>query len=436
MTLATSSRMTSHPLLRTVSRWFLGAAGLLWVTIAATLCGCSPLSPVNGWAMNESGKGYYRRGDYAQARREFERALMDNPEKADYAYNVAAAMDQQGDHAPAEKMYRHALTLDPGHQPSYHGLAALMVEEGRQNEANDLLSTWSATQPYSAEAATELGWLKGETGDLDGADRELRRALRQNPRNTRALTQLGKIHGKAGRRQDAAADYARSLFVDPTQTDAQAELAAMDYGPYGSPALQMAGAMQPYPPTSQNFPPFTVPAGQPQMAGAPMMQNQMMAPSSMAQSQGPMSYGQPVQYGQPMMNGPVYSNPSMAAAPMAGNYSPNPDWAQSMGVTPSYSAGGYPDVVSAPMQYNAARPASQSQGQFFQPQQSFGGNSAPQMMTTTPQPMNVSYPQAQMVQPVSGTQTMNTGYSDAPAWNSGSPIPVEQMSNAPVVPAF
>jgi Tfp pilus assembly protein PilF len=435
--------MTSHPLFRTVSRWFLGAAGILWVTIAATLCGCSPISPVNGWAMNESGKGYYRRGDYAHARREFERALMDNPHKADYAYNVAAAMDQQGDHAAAEKMYRHALALDPGHQPSYHGLAALMMEEGRADQAKDLIGTWAATQPYSAEAATELGWLKGETGDLDGADRELRRALRQNPRNTKALTQLGKIHGKAGRRQDAAAEYARSLFVDPLQPDAQAELASMEYGPYGSPALQMAGAMPQYDPMMANSPPFTMPSGQPQMAGTPMMQNQMMtspmSSGSMVQSQSP------VQYGQPMQSGPVMMN-----QPMHGAYSPVPEWQNSMGVAASTPVSGYPDAVSVPytspvqygspvqsnsaVQYNTARP--QAQGQFFQPQQSFSSGMAPQMMTSSPMPMNQTYQQPQMVQPVSGTQTFNTGYGDAPAWNAGNAVPIEQMSTAPVVPAF
>jgi len=61
---------------------------------------------------------------------------------------------------------------------------------------------------------------------------------------------------------------------------------------------------------------------------------------------------------------------------------------------------------------------------------------APQMMTSSPMPMNQTYQQPQMVQPVSGTQTFNTGYSDAPAWNAGNAVPVEQMSNAPVVPAF
>lgn len=433
MSLTANSRLVSHPLLRTASRWFLGTVGILWVAVAASLCGCSPISPVNGWAMNESGKGYYRRGDYVQARREFERALMDNPAKADYAYNVAAAMDQQGDHLAAEKMYRHALTLDPGHQPAYHGLAAMMLEEGRAKEANDLVGTWAATQPYSAEAATELGWLKGEEGDLDGADRELRRALRQNPRNTRALTQLGRIHGRAGRRQDAAADYAQSLFVDPLQPSTQAELAATEYGGFDSPALQMAGMMQPYNPAMQNSPQFTVPAGQQQsqLAGSPMMQNQWN------QTPYPIPY-QSNGLSQPSMNSPVYSSPSMAATPMDGTYSPDPNWSQPMGVTPSYPVAGYPDAVqvpySSPVQYNVARP--QGQGQFFQPQQSFSGSGATPGMASTPQPMNAPYHQPQMLQPVSGTQTLNAGYGDAPAWNTGTAIPVEQMSNAPVVPAF
>jgi tetratricopeptide (TPR) repeat protein len=194
-----TSRFTNTLISRAISRGVLGTAGILWVAIAASLCGCSPIAPVNGWAMNHKGKSYYKKGEYVQARQEFERALMDSPQSANYAYNVAAAMDQQGDHLAAEKMYRHALTLDPSHQPAYHGMAAMMMEDGRTSDANDLVSSWAATQPYSPEAATELGWLKGEQGDIDGADRELRRALRQNPRHSAALKQLGRrsltLHG-------------------------------------------------------------------------------------------------------------------------------------------------------------------------------------------------------------------------------------------------
>jgi Ca2+/Na+ antiporter len=175
--------------------------------------------------MNQHGKSLYKQGQYQAARSEFERALMDRPYSADYAYNVAASMDQMGDHQAAEKMYRHALTLDPSHQPSYHGMAAMLVEEGRNDEAQDLITTWSATQPYSSDATVELGWLKGEMGDVDGANQEFQKALQENPRNTRALKQMARANRKAGLPGEAAANYARALYMDPDLPEAKDELA-------------------------------------------------------------------------------------------------------------------------------------------------------------------------------------------------------------------
>ncbi len=378
-----TSRLTS-PVIRAVSRWVFGTAGILWVAIAASLCGCSPIAPVNGWAMNQRGKSLYKQGNYSLARSEFERALMDSPYSADYAFNVAAAMDQQGDHLAAEKMYQHALTLDPGHQPSYHGMAAMMLKDGRTAEATDLVNTWAATQPYSEEAATELGWLKTEQGDLDGADRELRRALRQNPRHTRALAQLGRVHRKAGRSEDAAADYSSSLFMDPHQPQTQSELAALGQGVYGDPALQMAAAMPVYDPTLQAaaYPAFTAPQSQTQLASSPT------------------------------------SSPSWNGSPTGMQTTSAP--------TPAY-----PDAVSVqystPQFYNTPRPTPSPS--FFQPQQSFNS----QMLTSSPLPT-----------PVDSHDPAQPTAADAPTWNTppamnasfGQTIPTEQISSVPVSPAF
>lgn len=432
-----TTRFATSPGIRAVSRWALGTAGILWVAIAASLCGCSPVSPVNGWVMNESGKGYYKRGDHLQARREFERALMDSPKNPDYAFNVASTMDQQGDHLAAETMYRHTLTLDPGHQPAYHGLAAMMMKDGRTAEANDLVNTWAATQPYSPEASTELGWLKTVEGDLDGADRELRKALRQNPRHSRALAQLGRVHGKSGRRGEAAADYARSLFMDIEQPDTQAELASLGHDVYGSPALQMAAAMPMYDPSMQAspYPAFTQSAGQPQMASSMSHQGWSGSPA-------------PYTGGMPNTSAPM----GFSLNQVQGMTDPQPtsqtQWSQPqqqmsmMNSQPAYPTSAYPGVVSqtygSPHQYSTARPAAL----FFQPQQSFHGNmpSEQPMMSSTPMPMpDPSFP-------------MQASYNDAPTWNAGQPnmaaptmvpntwntppAPASQMSSVPVVPAF
>ncbi|MCA9031558.1 MAG: hypothetical protein KDA66_12170, partial [Planctomycetaceae bacterium] len=48
----------------------------------------------NGWFMSSSGRAYYQRGNYAAARHEYERALMDQPFNANFAYNAARSMEK------------------------------------------------------------------------------------------------------------------------------------------------------------------------------------------------------------------------------------------------------------------------------------------------------------------------------------------------------
>ena len=473
----------SHPVLRVVSRGLLGIAGILWVAVAASLCGCSP---VNGWAMNQRGKSLYKQGQYQAARSEFERALMDRPYSADYAYNVAASMDQMGDHEAAEKMYRHALTLDPSHQPSYHGMAAMLVENGRTDEANDLISTWSATQPYSTDATVELGWLKGETGDIEGANREFQKALQENPRNTRALKQMARANRKAGLPGEAAASYARALYMDPDLPEAKDELAQLEQQIYNDPALQMAAAMPMYDPSLQPSPyPAAVAAPQsmPQMAGMrgyapgytpgyapgyPPGQTPVptpgyapnyapgFAPGYTAGYQPGVPAGYNAGYGSGLRPVP---NEYPVAGGIPGSYTPI-----AQGMT-APRATNVPPVAPSPPQFIRANwSQAQSQPQmgtslptspgrssnsFFQSQQSFPSEMPGEMVTSSPMPVPDS------------NFAASTVYGEAPSWaadstNSGAVMipgsttivspgmsgslgtstPATQISSVPVVPAF
>jgi tetratricopeptide (TPR) repeat protein len=142
-------------------RFGLIGGGILWVATASTLCGCTQ---TNGWVMNQSGRAYYNRGNYTAARYEFERALMDSPYNASYAYNVARAMEKQGDIAGAEQMYQHAIQLDPSHQPTYHAMSTMLASQGRESEAHELLQAWATTQPYASGSQAELAQFEGSTG--------------------------------------------------------------------------------------------------------------------------------------------------------------------------------------------------------------------------------------------------------------------------------
>jgi Flp pilus assembly protein TadD len=187
----------------------------------ACLVGLSGCNQTSGLVMNESGKGYYSQGNYTAARRDFERALMDAPQNANYAFNLASAMHKQGDLIGAERMFRHALTLDPRHQPAHHEIASLLRAQGRVADAEAHLQEWAATQPYLPEAHIEQAWLQREQGHLAAAEQSLRTALQQQPNHPTAMSQLGQIYQDTGRVAQARELYQQSLALNPYQAELQ-----------------------------------------------------------------------------------------------------------------------------------------------------------------------------------------------------------------------
>jgi len=283
-----------------------------------SLCGCARMS---GVVMNESGQAYYARGNYVQARQEFQKAMIDDPTNANYAFNLAAAAQKQGDYALAEQGYRQALSLSPSYQPAYHGLASMMVEQGRPDEAQQLLSAWAGSQPYVADSYVEMAWLQRELGDPTSAEQTLRQALRVNPQHDRAIAQLGQVYEEQGRPQDAFEMYQRSLYLDPTQTQVKARMASLEEQlptrintggmqspgmlagmPFASPGMMQAPQMATSYPAAypQNYPQaYPGMMGQGQYPQAPMMSS-MTAPM-------PASYASPYvpEQTRPMMAPPV-----------------------------------------------------------------------------------------------------------------------------------
>ena len=193
--------------------------GLILIT-----AGCNATS---GYTMNRSGMKQYQRGNYAQARHRFARAIADDPHNPDYRYNLAMSLQKKGDAAAAEKILRHNLTVDAMHQPTYHSLAQVLNSQGRSAEAQDLIAGWAETQPYVAESNLELAFLQRESGNVAGAEQSLRNALRANPTHPTALAHLGQIYQESGRPDLATAYYQRSLASKWDQPEVQSRLATL-----------------------------------------------------------------------------------------------------------------------------------------------------------------------------------------------------------------
>ncbi len=201
---------------------------MLLVGLIASLSGCNMTS---GYLNNHAGTRHYEQGNYTAAREAFRRAAADNPQKADYVHNLAAAMKKQGDVAGAERVYQQALNIDPAHQPSYHSLAMMLNEQGRTAESTDLVTTWADTQPYVPESHIELAWLQRESGNPAAAEQALQRALQVDPGNPIATAQLGQLYQDSGQSNRALAMYQRSLHSNWFQPDVQSRVATMGREP-------------------------------------------------------------------------------------------------------------------------------------------------------------------------------------------------------------
>lgn len=222
----------------------LSSSGLLRAFVLGLLLMTVGCNATNGWAMNRSGMKHYQRGNYAQARHQFARAIADSPKNADYRHNLAMSVQKQGDLASAERLLRHNLTIDAMHQPSYHALAQILSSEGRGSEAQDLIAGWAETQPYVPEANLELAWIQRENGNVAAAEQSLQNALKANPAHPTALAHLGQLYQESGRSSQAAAYYQRSLAAKWDQPEVQSRLATLTEPNAGSRGMKRSAMMQ------------------------------------------------------------------------------------------------------------------------------------------------------------------------------------------------
>jgi len=188
---------------------------------------CAGCNSISGGMNNEVGKNYYKAGNYTMAMQEFRRAVINDPENADYIHNLAATHKKQGKVAEAEQLYRQAINLNPEHQPSYHSLALLLNEQGRQAESLSMLQAWKETQPYNSEPYVELAWMNKELGNIAAAEGLLNQALKVSPNNAIATAQLGQIYEETGQTDRAMAMYQRSRFSRWNQPRVESRMAAL-----------------------------------------------------------------------------------------------------------------------------------------------------------------------------------------------------------------
>jgi tetratricopeptide (TPR) repeat protein len=198
-----------------------------------------------------------RKGDFAAARTEAERALADNPDSPDLLQLVGIIRCQQGDLGDGAASLRSALAMAPGAVATRQALATALLALGEADEAEEVCRLPDDTEPDPAlerlrgyilqtqerfaEAAdcyagvvarvpddweiwNNLGNARRSAGDLAGAVEALEQARLVKPDAPAIRFNLATALAQTGRLEEAARGFAEVLRLAPDSGPALFEL--------------------------------------------------------------------------------------------------------------------------------------------------------------------------------------------------------------------
>lgn len=164
---------------------------------------------------NNLGNIHLRDGKVAEAKREFEAALAQDPKNADALLNLASIAAHEGKTSEAEHLIRRALAVDPTSVGALAQLAELERDNGNLPEAIRLFEAALAS-------AGSAPWLHLGYGDVlqrakryAAAEKAFKRVLELDPDSFKARYNLGVTYAAQGKVDAAEAAYREALAADP-----------------------------------------------------------------------------------------------------------------------------------------------------------------------------------------------------------------------------
>ena len=187
------------------------------------------LTSANYWADTSEAIGARSNGDFATAKRLFERAIATNPSDVTAQVQLGEMLLANGNAGAAEQAYRMALRRQADNPDAIRGLVGALAAQGRGDEALEFAQQLSADQQAKAGGADRL---RGEAlaaqaktaearGDFGRARSLLEDALLANPGDPWLRLDLARIYVREGAIANATAMMDGLIATHPEMADAR-----------------------------------------------------------------------------------------------------------------------------------------------------------------------------------------------------------------------
>lgn len=137
----------------------------------------------------------------------------------------AMASFQKGDFAAARRDFQKVLVLAPGNVPVTINLALIEYREKRFGVAEALMKAATRSAPESGLPWLVLGVVQFEQNKLDAAFAALAQAVYLEPKDARAHHYLGVVIGSKGWYSGAEDEMRKAIELDPNYAEAHYNLA-------------------------------------------------------------------------------------------------------------------------------------------------------------------------------------------------------------------
>ena len=141
--------------------------------------------------------------------------IAEAPEVIDAYYTLANCHYKKKDYAEAKRLYQKTLAMRPDHDYAMIGLADTLVAEGKVDDAIAGYEHFLGQDPGNAQILYRLAQVQLDAGKDDGAKANFEKTLAAEPKTARAEVGLGVVLFRAKDEAGARAALARALAIDP-----------------------------------------------------------------------------------------------------------------------------------------------------------------------------------------------------------------------------
>ena len=187
----------------------------------------SDISDIGTYGHNQLGVTLVQKGLVAEAQREFEAALQENPTDVSAHYNLGVIWANRECMQEAEYEFLATLRYAPHHAGAHNNLGVLRASQGRFVEAEHEYRAALLLEPSDAQVYSNLAILLARAERMSEAYEAFQDALRCQPHNAGVYNDLGIFLVDQGKTVEALEAFQAALHNDPSHADARKNLAAL-----------------------------------------------------------------------------------------------------------------------------------------------------------------------------------------------------------------